>query len=153
MVDAIIRPAVPEEADALTDIALRSKAHWGYPSTLIDLWAEDLRVTPESCDGESLWVIEVNRVLAGFGELIIHDDVAILDDLWIVPEHIGQRLGEKLFHHLVSLARSRGATTIRFEAEPNAVGFYQHMGAVITGEQPSATVPGRSLPIMELRLV
>ena len=27
----VLRPARPEEAGLLSDLALRSKAHWGYP--------------------------------------------------------------------------------------------------------------------------
>lgn len=152
MADPIIRAAVPEEADELTRIALRSKAHWGYSSTLIDLWADDLRVTPDACDGISVWVIEVDGEVGGFGEIVIEGASAALDDLWIAPGHIGTGLGKLLFDHLAKMARSRGATTMRIEAEPNAVGFYQHMGAAITGEQPSAIVPGRILPIMEFKL-
>ena len=51
MAEIAIRPARPAEANELTQIAIRSKAHWGYSQELIDIWAEDLRVTPASCHG------------------------------------------------------------------------------------------------------
>lgn len=37
-------------------------------------------------------------------------------------------------------------------AEPNAVGFYRAMGAEHIAETPSASIPGRSLPLMLFQL-
>ncbi|MCL4530843.1 MAG: hypothetical protein M1485_06230 [Chloroflexi bacterium] len=33
-----IRRALPEEADALTEIAIAAKRHWGYPERWIEIW-------------------------------------------------------------------------------------------------------------------
>ena len=38
-------------------------------------------------------------------------------------------------------------------ADPNAAGFYERNGAVRIGEAPSDAVPGRLLPLYELRLI
>jgi hypothetical protein len=37
-------------------------------------------------------------------------------------------------------------------ADPNAAGFYERSGAVRVGEAPSDAVPGRRLPLYEIRL-
>ncbi|MCO5217702.1 MAG: GNAT family N-acetyltransferase [Thermomicrobiales bacterium] len=152
MAEISIRPAKPAEAKELTQIAIRSKAHWGYSQELIDIWAEDLCVTSASCDGESTWVIEVDGQLAGFGELLTQLAPAILDDLFIDPTFIGQGLGGRLLQHLITLARDRGISAIEFDAEPHAVGFYERYGAHTIGERSSTVVPGRTLPITEIRL-
>lgn len=150
--NAQIRAAIPADADSLTQIAWRSKAHWGYPQHLLDLWANDLLVSPESCDGENIWVLECGDITVGFGEIIVDGDTAILDDLWIDPGYIGRGYGKLLFRHLRNMAMSRGATRLSIEAEPFATGFYERMGARIVGEIASASVPDRSLPLMELDL-
>ena len=44
----------------------------------------------------------------------------------------------------------RGAArAIGLDADPHAVGFYEHMGAKVIGEAPSGSIPGRMLPRME----
>ena len=42
-----IRRVLPEEADALTRIALSTKAHWGYPDPWMEMWKPRLTFTPE----------------------------------------------------------------------------------------------------------
>ena len=50
----------------------------------------------------------------------------------------------------VAVARSRGVTSLRIEADPHAEAFYRHAGAVRTGSVPSGSIPGRSLPLLTL---
>lgn len=150
MADIVIRAAEPHEADALTAIALRSKAHWGYSQELIDLWASDLAVDPARCDGESTWLITLDNVIVGFGE--IDGNTARLDDLWIDPPYMKMGLGRLLLQQSMQNAADRGCTGMEFEAEPHAVGFYERMGAQVIGEHVSESVPGRVLPIMRIDL-
>ena len=52
-----IRAARPDEAQRLTEIACRSKAHWGYSSAQIEYWREKfLTVTAEYIRAHSVWV-------------------------------------------------------------------------------------------------
>ncbi|WP_245700178.1 hypothetical protein [Geodermatophilus siccatus] len=45
------RPAVPNEADALSRLALRSKGHWGYDEEFLAACRVELTLQPEQCDG------------------------------------------------------------------------------------------------------
>ena len=45
-----------------------------------------------------------------------------------------------------------GAERLAILADPNAAGFYERNGAVRIGEAPSDAVPGRLLPLYEVRL-
>lgn len=146
------RKAVPADADILTDIAMRAKAHWGYTQDLLDLWAEDLRISPESCRTNCIWVVEAAGEIAGFGEILLRDDYAILDDLWIDPRFMGQGLGKALFRHLCQIAFEADALRVTLESDPFARPFYEHMGARVVGKIQSSSVPGRSLPLMEIDL-
>jgi hypothetical protein len=49
-------------------------------------------------------------------------------------------------------ARERGAERLTILADPNAAGFYERNGAVRISEAPSDAVPGRVLPLYEVRL-
>ncbi len=54
--------------------------------------------------------------------------------------------------HAIGAARRRGAERLTILADPNAAGFYERSGAVRIGDAPSDAVPGRRLPLYELRL-
>jgi len=57
-----------------------------------------------------------------------------LDHLWLAPAQIGTGLGRTLFAHAVITAKQMGALELEIEAEPNATGFYERMGATRVGE-------------------
>jgi predicted N-acetyltransferase YhbS len=77
----------------------------------------------------------------------------VLDHLWLLPKAIGQGVGRALFAHAVERARAMGARQLEIEAEPNAMGFYERMGARIIGEH-TTEIEGtpRSLPVLLLDL-
>lgn len=102
-----IRLARPEEANYLTGLAMRSKAHWGYSEDLLRSWEDDMRVDLKSCEAGKVWIIDNDGVVPGFAELIIDGTIASIDDLWIDPPHMRHGYGTALFHHLVEKARTR----------------------------------------------
>lgn len=78
-------------------------------------------------------------------------DVCVLEDLWVDPPAMGRGIGARLFRRAVERARACGATRLEWEAEPNAVGFYEKMGgSVLRDSEPSEW--GRVLPVMGVSL-
>ena len=149
-----IRPAAPSEADALTGLALAGKRHWGYPEPWLEAWRGLLTITPEylaahvvSCAED-----ETGRVI-GFYALERDGDRCRLEHLWLDPSLIGRGLGLQLFEHAVRAAREMGAAELLIEADPNAEGFYLHMGAERVGETVSRlTGTERVLPQLRYAL-
>ena len=148
-----IRHVNPEEADTLTQIALSAKRHWGYPASWMEIWRPQLTFSPEYFDENESWVAEVNDQPIAFYTLRDKDKNAWIEDLWVLPEYMGQGVGKRLFLHALSRAREQGYRILQLEADPNAVGFYEKMGMSKIGERHSE-VEGRPriLPIMELDL-
>ena len=68
-------------------------------------------------------------VIIGF--YLLAADGSRLEHLWIVPDRIGTSIGRQLFNHAIRRAAALGASTMEIEADPNAEGFYMHMGAKI----------------------
>ena len=147
-----IRRALPHEAPALTALAHRSKAHWRYDPQMLERFVEEIAVTPDEVEEDEVWVLEdaAGRV-TGFCRLVAGDP-AVLHDLWVEPEAIGRGVGRRLWDAAVDRARSGGATAMELDADPNAAGFYERMGARQVGETPSSIIPGRSLPRMRVDL-
>jgi GNAT superfamily N-acetyltransferase len=149
-----LRPARPDEAAALTELAVQSKAHWGYSTEFIDACRDELTVEREHLDAGLVVVAELDGVIAGFSTLVGEPPVAEIEALFVEPAHIGTGagVGTMLFRALCATARDRRCTRLLIEAEPFAAGFYEHLGAVRIGERASGSIPGRTLPLFELAL-
>ena len=148
-----IRPARPDEAAALSALALRAKGHWGYDAALMAAFTADLRVAPEEIAAGTITVATRDDAPCGFYQLLIHGEAAELDDLWIDPSAIGQGVGRALWQHAVAAARAHGCRELRVQSDPHAEGFYLAMGAERIGAKPSTVFPDRQLPLLRLKLV
>jgi GNAT superfamily N-acetyltransferase len=147
-----MRRARPEEAEMLTDLARRSKASWGYDADFMERAAGELTITSAAISMQEVWVLEdENERVIGFHR-VIPGEPAVLEDLWLEPDAIGGGYGRRLWEHAASVARAAGATAMELDADPNALGFYERMGAERVGVTPSQTFPGRELPRMRLPL-
>ena len=74
----------------------------------------------------------------------------MLDHLWVRPSWIGQGVGGRLFRLAADCARELGAERLELGAEPNAVGFYEKLGARTLRDH--VTEWGRLAPWMGLEL-
>ena len=148
-----IRPVIPGDAAALSQIALTAKAHWGYTERWLEIWKPQLTFSPEYFERNESWVAEKDGLPIAFYTLQEKDGYAWIENLFVSPEFIGKGVGKTLFLHAVALARPRGYKTLQLEADPNAAGFYERMGMRKIGEWNSE-VDGqpRILPIMEMNL-
>ncbi len=142
-----IRKATTEDATALTTIAHDAKRYWGYPEHWIKHWQDDLTISPDFVASNPVYVAESEDKLLGFYALIIRDDKAELDHLWVAPAHIGTGVGKELFLHAMQTAARRDISEVAILSDPNAEGFYRKMGAHRLGETTSE-IDGqpRSLP-------
>lgn len=125
----------------LREIAYAAKAHWGYDEALVRSWADSIDVD----DGRILLVED-----EGWASLIPQGETCVLEDLWVLPEAMGRGLGTRLFGRAVERARELGATRLEWDAEPNAIGFYEKMGGRHLRDHVSEW--GRVLPVMGLDL-
>jgi ribosomal protein S18 acetylase RimI-like enzyme len=144
--------AKPEDADALTEIAHAAKRHWGYPEHWIEAWRDILTMRPEFIAANVAYCAMEDDNIVGFYVLTTESDGIHLDHLWILPAAMRRGIGRTLFEHAVNQARAAGFDLIKIEADPNAEGFYERMGARRVGTSVSA-VEGekRELPLMEYR--
>ena len=148
-----IREARPDEFARLREIAIAAKSHWGYEPALVQEWATGGDFEPESLSERLVYVAidEVEGEPVGWASLIPRGKVGWLEDLWIEPGWIGRGLGRLLFEHAGSRARELGAKRLEWEAEPNARGFYERMGAAYVRDSDE-TEWGRVLEVLGLTL-
>jgi GNAT superfamily N-acetyltransferase len=144
-----IRRAEYSDCNDLTGVAHAAKRHWNYPEASIRLWADDLTVTAELVRDHAVYVAEDADGIAGFYALTAMPPTLDLEHFWVRPGRMRQRVGTTLFAHALQTARALGATAITIASDPNAVGFYEKMGARRIGDVPSAP-EGRTLPLLRI---
>jgi GNAT superfamily N-acetyltransferase len=145
-----IREGRPADSARLREIAVASKAHWGYDLAQVEEWAE-AGFDRESLSKRLVYVAETEGEPIGWASLIPRGHVGWLEDLWIEPNWIGRGVGSRLFRHVAGRARELGAERLEWEAEPNARGFYEGMGGTYVRDS-EVTEWGRVLEVLGVRL-
>jgi GNAT superfamily N-acetyltransferase len=146
------RPGHPTEAAALSNLAMRSKAHWGYSAEFLEACRASLTVTPDDLATGRHLVAEIDGHLAGFAGLEGSPPEGQLTDLWVDPAVMGRRVGRALFEAITLRAERLGFQALLIDADPHAEAFYLHLGAQRIGENPSTVIPGRALPLLRYAL-
>ena len=148
-----IRLALPEESSRLTEIGLRSKAHWGYSQEFMDACRHFFILQDDFIRAGNVFVLEENSAIQAYATIEEGETgTAILGDLFVEPSAIGKGYGAMLWQHIKEEAIQRGYQRLLLESDPNALAFYEKMGMRRCGEKASTLFPGRSLPLLEINL-
>ena len=153
-----IRKARPDEAESISQVAILSKAHWGYTDEQMAVFAEELTLTPEMIEPRRTQVLEIYAAVAGFYTLLAQDDGSQddgsieLEHLFILPTQLRKGFGKLLFDHATDAAKNLGFTRMVIQSDPNAEGFYAALGAKLV-KYISSSIPGRKIPFFEVELV
>ena len=150
-----IRLARIEEASALSELCVRSKATWGYDEAFMALARAVLQVSHEQIAAGDVWVATAaDGEVAGMVSLGPSEqpNTLDLDKLFVEPHRIRAGVGRVLLTRAIDEARRRGATRLTILSDPYAAGFYERNGARLIGKAPSDAIPGRSVPLYEIRL-
>ena len=151
--DLDFRPADSSDASTLSELAMRSKAHWGYSRTFLEACRDELSVTNadlESADVDCIVAVRGQRQIgfctlrrASMGEFE-------LDALFVEPADIGRGVGRALLDQAMTKVRDAGGRTLTIQGDPHAAGFYLAVGAKEIGARESGSIPGRLLPLYKL---
>ncbi|WP_055587652.1 GNAT family N-acetyltransferase [Streptacidiphilus griseoplanus] len=148
-----IRAAVAAEAGLLTELALRSKAHWGYDEAFMASCRAELTVTAaEVAPRRARVAVEDGRIL-GFTTLEGEAPQGDLGMCFVAPEAMGRGVGRLLFQAVLREAAALGFRRLEIASDPHAEAFYLAMGAVRSGSTPSGSIPGRVLPLLSCQVV
>ena len=149
-----IRRAQPDEARRLSELALRSKAHWGYAPGFLEACRLALTLTPDYIGQQHVFVCETEAAIAGFYALCLTaKGERELDYLYLEPTAIGRGYGKLLWQHAIARARQLAWPDFTIAADPHAEQFYLTMGAQRIGDIESEAEKGRMLPLMGFHLL
>lgn len=150
-----LRAATPQDADRLSALAMRSKAHWGYSAEFMAACRQELAVSPEKMldDNFDYVLVENGATVMGFYAL---ERLSIsqfeLEVLFVEPTYMGQGIGRALIAHAKQRVIASGGSTLLIQSDPHAEGFYRRAGAQFLDWCESASMPGRRLPRLQMIL-
>ncbi|MDH3716212.1 MAG: GNAT family N-acetyltransferase [Gammaproteobacteria bacterium] len=148
-----LRAASPDEAPALSALAKRAKAHWGYSQTFMQVCDAELNYDREDITDNPFFVLQRETRVVGFYALRRRStEQAELQALFVEPQFIGTGCGRELIEHAKTTATTLGFRELIIQSDPNAVPFYIAAGGVQTGTRESGSIPGRLLPLFRISL-
>ena len=150
-----IRLARPGEAEALGDLCVRSKAHWGYDAEFMRLSHRSLQIDPAAVDADRVFVaIDQRGGLLGVADCCALPQPGAFDllHLFVDPRALRLGVGRALFEAVCAWCVAQGGIKLVILSDPNAAAFYQRLGAMLVGEAASDAIPDRTLPLLEYRL-
>jgi GNAT superfamily N-acetyltransferase len=139
-----LRPARLDEAPALTELALRSKGHWGHDAAFLERCRPELTVAADDVEAGRVTVAVVAGAVAGFAT-VRPEEPAELEALFVEPAAMGHGVGRALLRE----AQRRAGTALLIESDPQAEAFYLRHGAERIGRRTSPST-GRELPLLRL---
>jgi GNAT superfamily N-acetyltransferase len=140
-----IRAARPDESGLLSDLALRSKSHWGYSPEFLEACRAELTLSADYIAASPVFVLEDEEGIVGFYGLCARGSELELLYLFVEPSMMSRGYGKRLWAHAVEMAAKLGFQKIIIETEA----FYRAMGARRIGAVESPLQEGRTLPLLE----
>ena len=149
-----LRRATIEDADALTDLAHRAKAHWGYPASWMREWDAQLTILPGYLEMHEVFVADRDGAIVGMCALEDRGARWMLEHVWVDPALHRSGIGTALVRRALDTARQHGARLVELLADPYATGFYEKLGARHAGDvhAPMPAARDRTLPRYEFDL-
>jgi len=151
----VLRDAAPDEAAYLSDLAKRSKAHWGYSDDFMaDCEAELTYSAQQLQDSQfDFVVLENDTAVVGFYAIKrLENGVFELEAMFVEPRYIGTGIGRQLIEHALSKVAILGGESLVIQGDPNAVAFYEAAGGERIGSRESGSVSGRMLPVFRIAI-
>lgn len=148
-----LRPATIADAAALNDIMHRTKASWGYAEETLAEYYQRWRVTEDLIQTMHFVVVEREGIPIAFSGCSVTDtDTLKIDYLFVSPDAQNEGLGSLLLIRFEDLARKLHASRLYTRSEVHSGGFYEKLGFVTVGSEPSQLAPGKTMPLMEKSL-
>src|SRR3954454_10970395 len=92
-------------------------------------WIHLLTIVPRLIAEQETYAAYVDGALVGFYSLRRGLGKMSLEHLWVLPDAMRRGVGRALFGHAVERVKAAGCPTLEIESDPNAAGFYEHLGA------------------------
>ena len=99
---------------------------------------------------QSVWVIEENNTIYGYGEVGKQENHAYVYGLYFLPEAIGKGLAKDMLNKIENKAKSWGVNSLKLHSTITSLGFYLKFGFNQVNEVTSVKVSNEDIPCYEM---
>lgn len=131
--DVHIRLAKSEERDELEALQRRASLALGEYNEQLEAHPDAIQLPVEQIERGGVIVAEIDDRIVGFAAVLIDDEGAELDGLFVEPQHWRKGIGAALIDVAVHEARRQGLAMMVI-ANPSAREFYEKCGFTLEGE-------------------
>jgi len=144
-------PARPEHAQALRLLAHDSEAHWGFSEEFMEQFDRTFNITAGFIAENPVYAAFEGESPLAFWGLRQDGEGWELEYFYVAQESLGAGYGRQMWLHLTQWCARQGIAGFHFVTSPQAIGFYEKMGAGQDGVTRSA-LDGRPIPHFVCRL-
>ena len=136
--------AEEKQTRPLRALARASEAHWGFSEEFLREFDRTFNITEDFIRANPTYAAWEGETPLAFWAMR-REDGWELEFFYIAEQAIGTGLGRKMWSHLTDWCRRQGIETFHFVTSPQAVGFYEKMGAV-QDRMTVSSIDGRPIP-------
>lgn len=147
--DMIFEPARVEDIDELSDVAIRSKRHWGYSKEAMELWNQNLTITEDFLKSHTVIKATLEDEIVGFFALEEIKPVTRIAQYWVDTPYMRKGYGTVMYNYLKDYLKLRNVEKVTLVLDPNGLAFFEKKGAKIL-EKIEHKVKNKFLYIVEV---
>jgi len=137
--------ATSTQTDQLRALARDSEAHWGYSSDFMARFDLTFNITPSFILENPVYAAWDGHAPLAFWGLKQDENDWELEYFYVAEHTLGKGYGQQMWRHMTDWCRSHAVASFHFVTSPQAIGFYEKMGAVQDGATHSS-LDGRPIP-------
>lgn len=126
-------------------LARDSEAHWGYNEEFMRIFDETYNITEDFIRNSPVYLLREDDSIVAFWGMVYEDYGWKLEYFYVSETSLMKGYGKIMWNHLVSWSREQNITEFEFVTSPQAIGFYEKMGAIHDCNVKS-TIDGREIP-------
>lgn len=150
--DMIFEKATAEDCQALSELAVRSKRHWGYSKEAMELWNQNLTITEDFLNSHTVIKATLEDDIVGFFALEEIKPTTRIAQYWIDTPYMRKGYGSEMFKYLKDFLRQKNVEKATIVLDPNGLAFFENKGAKVLNKIEHK-VKNKFLLIVEIPLV
>src|SRR5690606_14961603 len=147
--DMIFEKAEVADLQNLSDLAVRSKRHWGYSKEAMELWNVNLTITEEFLNSHTIIKATLEDDIVGFFALEEIQPTTRIAQYWVDTPYMRKGYGSAMFKYLKEFLKQKGVGKATIVLDPNGFAFFENKGAKVL-EKIEHKVKNKFLLIVEI---
>ncbi|HUH35478.1 MAG TPA: GNAT family N-acetyltransferase [Moheibacter sp.] len=129
--DMIFLPATPNDAEDLSNLAKRSKRHWGYSKEAMELWNQSLTITEDFLKNHTVIKATLEDEIVGFFALEKIQPTTRIAQYWVDTPYMRKGYGSAMFKYAQNYLKDNEVQAVTLVLDPNGLNFFKKRGAKI----------------------